>query len=175
MLGQTREVFLWWPLFHSIDHLNRIIIGAVEHSELRLRSLSILLLRLIVITKVWNAFFLISSSCAIHLILLILQVHIGSIFLEVFQINLLSSKLDNMILLALVDLAKFAHMCLDCLIGAKFSHAILKVFEVVLRSETHVPLLVQSHYSVQITRFMSLAAEFELVLFSTFYHGIDIE
>ena len=80
-----------------------------------------------------------------------------------------------MILLALVDLAKFAHVYFDCLIRAKLRHTVLKVFEVVLWSETHVPLLVQSHYSVQITHFMSLAAEFELVLFSTFYHSIDIE
>ena len=162
-------------MIHCIDHLNRVVVGAVKHTELGLRSLSILLLRLIVITKVGYAFFLISSSCAIDLILLILQVHIGSIFLKVFEIDLLASELDDMVFLTFVDLAKFAHVYLDCLIRAKLRHAVLKVFEVVLGRKTHVPLLVQSHYSVQITRLMSLATEFELILFATFNHGIDVE
>jgi hypothetical protein len=91
--------------------------------------------------------------------MLSLVLHIGRFLEEIFQVHLLSGKLNNVIFFAFVDVSQFTDVRLYEFVGAHFRHAVSEVFKIILRCEIHMPLFVHRHYSIQITSLVSLATQ----------------
>ena len=148
--------------------MNRVLIRSVEHAE-PVVFLLVLIRRagrarvLVIVAKVWDALFFVGRPGAINALVLLIaddtaEHAVGDLLLKVLQVDLLASELDCVVRLALVDVSKLADVDLDVLVRAHLCHPISEVVEVILGSEAHVPLLVDSHDLVQIAGLMAFAA-----------------
>lgn len=175
LLGQTLEATLSWHFsIGCVDHLDGIcVIRTIQHHELGLIWLALLLSRLVIVAKVWDALFLVSCSSTIDLILVIIACSIchllliENLFLKVFEIHLFTPELDNMVSITLVHISELANVGLDCLVRAHLGHTVREVVKVVLGGEVHVPLFVHPHYLVKVAGLMALPAQLQLVLTGT--------
>lgn len=168
LLGQTLEAAV--SLLRGVDHLDGVLVWAVEHAELRLR----LVVGLVVVAEVGDTLLLVSGFGAINLVLLGLQVQIVSLLLEVLEVDLLAPELEHVVLLALVHVAQLAQVDLDGFVGTHFGHSVGEVVEVVLGGEAHVPLLVHRHHFVEVAGLVALAAQFELALLAPADDRLDV-